>query len=188
MQNREPPAYQEYASSVLSKIQFREMTLAERGLLYTLKLECWVNYSVPKNKSKLSSFLGVSLVELEEILPAIMDFFAETNDRIFCPELDSYRSHLLAINEGRKRGADAANAVKLKKKQDAQASNERSQKSRSSVNPADAKSTLPSLVKSSSVQPSTDHCVVVVKSNSNTISLRGGRNDYSYDPDVDESL
>ena len=182
MQNREPPAYQEYASSVLSKIQFREMTLAERGLFYTLKLECWVNFSVPKNKVKLCSFLGISLPDLDELLPAVMPFFAEKSDRIFCPELDSYRSHLAQVHEGRKRGAQATNAVKLRKKQDAQAENERTQKLRSSVKNANAKSTLPSIVKSSSVQPRSEGLIESVK------SIYIPSSEYTFNPDDEVEL
>ena len=48
-QNRTPPAYQEYAASVIANGDYRVLSLAERGLLYTLKLECWVNHRVPKD-------------------------------------------------------------------------------------------------------------------------------------------
>lgn len=50
-----PPAYQEYAADMLSNRHFRMMTLQQRGLLYTLRLECWVNGSVPCDLTSLVS-------------------------------------------------------------------------------------------------------------------------------------
>ena len=37
-QNRDAPAYQEYAANLLARREFRAMSLPERGLLYTLRL------------------------------------------------------------------------------------------------------------------------------------------------------
>ena len=57
-ENRKPPAYQEYASNMLANISFRSMDLAQRGLLYTMRLECWANESLPSNVDTLSNVLG----------------------------------------------------------------------------------------------------------------------------------
>ena len=46
-QNREPPAFQEYAAAMMAKTDYRLMSLAGRGLLYTMRLECWVNLTCP---------------------------------------------------------------------------------------------------------------------------------------------
>ena len=61
---RPAPAFQEYASDLLAKREFRMMTLAERGLLMTMRLECWVNKSVPSSKSELALMFGVSEQEM----------------------------------------------------------------------------------------------------------------------------
>ena len=60
---REPktPAYQEYASTMLADISFRSMNLEERGLLYTLRLECWANGSLPSDITTLSIVLGQNI-------------------------------------------------------------------------------------------------------------------------------
>ena len=155
-QKRDAPAYQEYAASILALAKFKELTLAERGLLYTLKMECWVNQTVPKDIQKLARYIGCEGEELELLLPQVMQFFSVSKDRINSPELDNYRIHLESVKVGRKKGAIATNAIKAKKKQDAQATDERTQKVRSSVNSANAKSTLPSIVQYSSVKSSTE--------------------------------
>lgn len=174
MQHRDPPAYQEYASSVLAKSSFRELTLEQRGLLYTLKLECWVNKNIPKDSKKLAQYVGSSEQQIAELLPSIMEFFAAKNDRIFSPELENYREHLSKISEARKKGAIKTNSIKSTKTALAQATNERTQKTRSSVNYANAEITLPSLVQFSSVQSS------LVSSSTN--------GEYTYNPDEEEQL
>ena len=57
-QNRKPPAYQEYASTMLANISFRSMNMEARGLLHTMRLECWANYELPSDLELLSSVLG----------------------------------------------------------------------------------------------------------------------------------
>jgi len=38
--NRTAPAYQEYAASMMARFEYRTLTLAHRGLLYSMRLEC----------------------------------------------------------------------------------------------------------------------------------------------------
>ena len=38
---------------------FRQMPLAARGLLYTLRLECWENHRLPADWASLPAFLGL---------------------------------------------------------------------------------------------------------------------------------
>mgnify|MGYP007026270862 FL=1 len=52
-QNRKPPAYQEYASTMLADISFRSMNMEARGLLYTMRLECWANGRMPSEIESL---------------------------------------------------------------------------------------------------------------------------------------
>lgn len=120
-QNRDAPAYQEYASTILSKMEFRTMTLQERGLLYTLRLESWANGRFPSDASSLAKILGLPLEEITSVLLAVlvMPFFEVTDGLITCPELEEYRQHLVERNarqsKGGKRGAAMTNK---KRKQD----------------------------------------------------------------------
>lgn len=113
-QHRKPPAYQEYSSEILANRSFRQMSLAERGLLYTLRLECWTNMTTPSKKDELAKYLGFSLNEIEEAFTTRLDAFIEINgDDLRIPEIDNYRKHLKdrqeKQSEGGKKGARKTN-------------------------------------------------------------------------------
>ena len=114
MQNREPPAYMEYPGSILTRIDFRMMTLSARGLLYTLRLELWINKKLPRNAEKLAKVLGFDAGEVAAALPAVMPFLDVQDDCIVCPELLDYRAHIDNQRErmasGGKKGAAATNS------------------------------------------------------------------------------
>ena len=93
-QNRRPPAYQEYAAEMLAQIPFRTMSLQDRGLLFTMRLECWVNKQLPNNPELIAKILSVSLDEVAASLKAVMPFFKIEGEYIICPELKDYQEHL----------------------------------------------------------------------------------------------
>ncbi len=107
---RNPPAFQFYPSNYMSSIQYRTMSLSERGLMMSMLCECWVNTYVPSDISQLAKILGYSNDEVSQSLSTnVMHFFFIDNDKIICPELIAYRNKLderqrLQI-EGGKKGA-----------------------------------------------------------------------------------
>lgn len=117
-QNRDAPAYQEYAAAMLAQISFRTMTLQERGLLFTMRLECWVNIQLPNNRIALAKVLGMPVNEVAESLPAVMPFFEIVDGFIICPEHEDYRAHLpdrkIKQSKGGKLGSAITNG-KLKR-------------------------------------------------------------------------
>jgi len=118
-QNREPPAYQEYAATMLADARFRAASLAERGLLYQLRLECWANRGrVPSDPRLLASYLGIGKNDFETLYPAICQFFFIEGETIYCPELEDYRKRLDAQYQkksaGGKKGAAITNAGKAR--------------------------------------------------------------------------
>jgi hypothetical protein len=121
-QKREPPSYQEYPAAILSNIQFRTMSLEERGLLYTMRLECWVNKSLPAEPATLARVLGYGRELIDNVLPLVLSapFFDVVDSKIICPELENYRAYLderkAKQSAGGKRGADIANAKRPKPK------------------------------------------------------------------------
>lgn len=112
-QNRKAPAYQEYAATIMAQLSFRTMSLQDRGLLYTMRLECWVNMRLPNNHNDLAKVLGVPVAEVMTSLPAVMPFFEIAGDFIISPELEDYRNHLverkLKQSQGGKRGSAITN-------------------------------------------------------------------------------
>ncbi|WBL64699.1 hypothetical protein [Thauera sp. WB-2] len=119
-QNRTPPAFQEYAAAMMSRIEYRVLTLPQRGLLYSMRLECWVNNFLPESPEMLARVLGYDPKEVAAELPYVMPFFACKNGRITSPELDDYRAYLDHVRErksqGGKRGADVTNSAKTQKR------------------------------------------------------------------------
>ena len=112
-QNRDAPAYQEYAATILAQLPFRTMTLQDRGLLYTMRLECWVNMRLPQNHNDLAKVLGLPVAEVAGSLAAVMPFFEVVDGFIISPELENYRAHLVdrksKQSQGGKRGSAIAN-------------------------------------------------------------------------------
>jgi hypothetical protein len=83
-------------------------------LLYTLRLECWVNKSVPSEIPILAKVLGVPLEGLHESMKALTPFFAVKDQAFYSVELEDYRAYLAGIHEaksqGGKKGAASTNA------------------------------------------------------------------------------
>jgi hypothetical protein len=113
-QNRKPPAFQEYAASILSSKSFRVMNLSERGLLFTMRLECWVNQYIPTLSSELAKYLGFNHQEISDALSEnVVSNFNKSGGSFVCPELEDYRQHLIEQREkqssGGKKGAAKTN-------------------------------------------------------------------------------
>ena len=81
-QHREPPAFQEYAATMMASIDFRTMSLAARGLLYTMRLECWVNRQLPSDPARLALMLGFDATEVSALLPKVIGFFGKVRSQL----------------------------------------------------------------------------------------------------------
>ena len=153
-QNRKPPAYQEYAAEILTLRNFKLMSISERGLLYTIRLECWVNKEVPALPDELAKYIGCDVHEVKAALTQhVKSFLYEKNGSFTSPELDDYRQHLderrLKQSTGGKDGAAITNAKKKATK------DIDFQRGIDSGNPqAPRRGSDESLVKSSTVKPS----------------------------------
>lgn len=79
---------------MLANIHFRMLDPAERGLLYTMRLECWVNHGLPTNPVTLAKVIGLDPGVVAAALPALKTFFREENNLLISPELEDYRAHL----------------------------------------------------------------------------------------------
>lgn len=108
--NRTAPAYQEYAASMMARFEYRTLTLAQRGLLYSMRLECWVNQFLPDSPEILSRILGFDSAEIAAELPYVMPFFDLENGRITSPDLEAYRQRVVGIRERQAQGGKAGAA------------------------------------------------------------------------------
>ncbi len=95
---------------MIARLRYREMSLAERGLLYTLRNECWVNRRLPSDPARLARVLGYPVDEIQTSLPRVMDFFEIQGESLVCPELENYRTYQDArrarMSEGGKKSAE----------------------------------------------------------------------------------
>jgi uncharacterized protein YdaU (DUF1376 family) len=112
-QNREAPSFQEYAASMLAKAAFRSMTAEAKGICWQMRMECWVNKTVPADPARLARYLGEEKTLVERVLPEVMPFFSSDGDWIRSPELDAYQAHIDEIRAkqiaGGKNGAAKTN-------------------------------------------------------------------------------
>lgn len=113
---RPPPAYQEYASDMLANMQYRMMSLSERGLLDTMRRECWVNKKVPMQEEELASYLGIDGVEIKACLtPRVLSFFIDRANFLICAELEQYREVLIERHQKMAAGGQKGGEVTQKK-------------------------------------------------------------------------
>ena len=160
-QGRAPPAYQEFAASMMANLDYRQMSVGGRGLLYSLKLECWVNYRLPADPQALARVIGFQPNEVRQLLPEVMPFFAIENDFIVCPELENYRVHLARIraaqSDGGKHGSAVTNQNRKTPKPRANKSLDGNSSSDSQVS---CEYTRESLVQSNPIQPSQNQSII----------------------------
>jgi hypothetical protein len=118
-QNRKPPAFQEYAASFIASKNFRLMSLEERGLLMTMRFECWENLSVPSNRATLAKYLGLDEASIP-LTDRVLSFFITYEQNLICPELEDYRMHIKERREkqskGGKKGAKTTNEARASRR------------------------------------------------------------------------
>lgn len=102
-QNYDAPAFQEYAANMLSDINFRRMPLEARGLLFTLRLECWPN-KMPSDPAELAEVLRVPEEVVRTNWKYLAPFFYENDGVLYCKYLEKYRADMLNRREAQVRG------------------------------------------------------------------------------------
>ncbi|CAN1520477.1 hypothetical protein MCEKH45_01087 [Methylophilaceae bacterium] len=154
-QNRRPPAYVEYAATILANRQYRLMSLAERGLLYTIRLECWENIQVPASPDELAKYISCDVSDVKAALTdRVKSFLSEKENSLTCPELEDYRQHLAERREKQSKGGKDGAAITNRSKKKADKEVNVDQLDGSGNSQASRRGTVGSLVKSSTVKSS----------------------------------
>lgn len=97
---RKAPAYQEYASDLIAEARFKTLSLAERGLLYSMRLQCWVDGAIPRDLIDLARLLGAETAEVQAALtPKVLRFFVMEDGHLVDPELQEQRARQEARRE-----------------------------------------------------------------------------------------
>jgi len=108
---RPPPAFQCYASNIITDKRYRLMTSIERAVWVSIYFECWPNRTVPADPVELARYLHFSEEDVKTGLTVrVLSFFEEVKEELICPELEDYREKLriqnLKKSEGGKKGAE----------------------------------------------------------------------------------
>ena len=120
--SRPAPAYQEDAADMLAKREFRLMSLSERGMFWTMRMECWVNTCVPSDKQNLAKIFNLTESEVATSLSSnVLKFFNSKNESLFCQELDSYRESLNARSKAQSKGGSNGGKATQAKAREAKA-------------------------------------------------------------------
>lgn len=114
---RDAPAYQEYASDWLANRKWRLMSLGERGLLDTMRKECWVNRSIPSDILDIAKIFNLNETEVSNCLTStVLSFFENEGCNLTCPELEAYREKLNERhNKLREGGSNGGKATQKKR-------------------------------------------------------------------------
>lgn len=117
LKKRDAPAYQEYASDWLANRRWRLMSLGERGLLDTMRKECWVNRSIPSNVFEIAKIFNLQEEDVLKCLSSnVLSFFAIEGANLTCPELEAYREKLNERHNKLKEGGSNGGKATQKKR------------------------------------------------------------------------
>lgn len=155
-QNRPPPSFQEYAASMLANNDFRMMSLASRGLLYTLRLEYWLGNPLPADPLQLGKILGFDSSQVALALQELGGLVMLKDGKVNIAELDDYRRYLDERRKKQSAGGKVGAEIAKKNKSSRHASPMVDHQ-------VTLGSTSGSLVQNSSTQPSTDQSNSVIK-------------------------
>lgn len=85
------PAFQFYPKDLLSDLNFKAMSLQERGAYFTLIAVCWLEQSLPSDQATLARVLGVPLPAFKKLWPRLAPCFRDVDGRLVHPRLESER-------------------------------------------------------------------------------------------------
>lgn len=91
---RPPPAYQEYASDMIARREYKELSFEARGFLWAMRMEWWVNGDFPADTNRLASYLGTTVEIVDKLLPQIKAFVENDGQSIGFADLWAYKLKL----------------------------------------------------------------------------------------------
>ena len=110
------PWYYTYAATRMAELNYRMMSLEERGLYFTLMNECWVNTFLPSDCESLASVLGKPVDHVRRAYTdSVAAYFTEEAGSLYSQELEGYRAKFVARREAQVAGGKVG-AERAKKK------------------------------------------------------------------------
>ena len=97
------PAYQEYPADILNNEIFMQLSMAQRGMLWTLRMYCWKNETIPAGFEDIGKLTGVSAKEASKLFDEKVGSFFKLqfdnepgNVRMINTDLEAYRREKIA--------------------------------------------------------------------------------------------
>ncbi len=107
------PYFYNYSANWNSDRRFKLMSLPERGVLWTLYNEYWVNNFLPRNPSELARYFGYDeKTIMDSLTPRVLSYFVVDGDQMRCPELDGYKSNVTLTRQAQSDGGKLGAAIK----------------------------------------------------------------------------
>ena len=108
---KDQPYYPNYSANFIAQRHYRLMSLEERGLLWAMYNDYWVNKDLPSDPQELARYLGFDSAIVENALTDnVLHYFSADGDKLKCPELDGYLQNVGikrdAQSEGGKLGVE----------------------------------------------------------------------------------
>ena len=88
---RPPPAYQEYASDMIARREWKELSFEAKGFLWAMRMEWWVNGDFPSDTKRLAACLGATVETVDRLLPEIKAFIENDGQNIGFADLWAYK-------------------------------------------------------------------------------------------------
>ena len=92
MAQEKAPAFQFYPKDFLTDSHVIAMTLAERGAYITLLCLCWMDHSLPTERTSLARLCRVSAVAFDRLWPALEPCFTVIDGRLVQPRIERERA------------------------------------------------------------------------------------------------
>jgi uncharacterized protein YdaU (DUF1376 family) len=100
------PAYMEYPADILNNEIFMQLSIAQKGLLWLLRMYCWVNGDIPAKPELIAKLTGISEKDARRLFDEnVQSFFKmvwKDNDgidicteRMINPSLEAYKMNLI---------------------------------------------------------------------------------------------
>lgn len=114
-EKRPLPYFQCFASDWIAAEDYALMSVAERGLLFSMLNAAWVNGSVPTSQTSLARIVQLDeQAVVEALTKRVLKWFAASTDdtsRLVCPELERQRAESIAFRENRAKAGQKGGQV-----------------------------------------------------------------------------
>src|SRR4051812_202294 len=109
------PAFQDYAADMLADSRFAMMSAAAVGVFYRLKLQAWLDGSVPADVKAVARLVREDAAVVSAIWPEVLPMFEELDGRLIYPPHEEQRAKHAAWRDKSRQGGLASGEARRTK-------------------------------------------------------------------------